>query len=113
MVRVPSPFLYIDLAYGQAKREGRPRNLVDLQQAILRGVVKRLHLEFMTAATMCLGLIPILWAVGTGSDVMKRIAAPMIGGVLTSFLLELVVYPPVYQIRKWNFEVKPRSGASG
>jgi Cu(I)/Ag(I) efflux system membrane protein CusA/SilA len=47
-----------------------------------------------------------MWATGTGSDVMKRIAAPMIGGILTSFLLELLVYPPVYQFWKWNFEMK-------
>jgi len=46
------------------------------------------------------------WAAGTGSDVMKRIAAPLVGGILTSFLLELVVYPPLYQIWKWNTEVK-------
>ena len=52
--------------------------------------------KFMTVAATFLGLIPIMWATGTGSDVMKRIAAPIIGGILTSFLLELVVYPPVY-----------------
>jgi Cu(I)/Ag(I) efflux system membrane protein CusA/SilA len=61
----------------------------------------------MTVATTFLGLVPILWATGTGSDVMKRIAAPMVGGIFTSFLLELVVYPPIYQLWKWNFEVKP------
>jgi Cu(I)/Ag(I) efflux system membrane protein CusA/SilA len=60
----------------------------------------------MTVATMFVGLVPIMWATGTGSDVMKRIAAPMIGGIFTSFLLELVVYPAVYQIWKWNFEVR-------
>ena len=103
--------LYLDLAYEQAKREGRLRSLADLQQAILQGAVKRLRPKFMTAATMCLGLVPILWAVGTGSDVMKRIAAPLIGGILTSFLLELVVYPPIYQLWKWNSEVK--QGLSG
>ena len=98
--------LYLELAYEQAKREGRLRNLADLQQAILQGAVKRLRPKFMTVATMFLGLVPIMLAIGTGSDVMKRIAAPMIGGILTSFLLELLVYPPVYQIWKWNFEVK-------
>ena len=98
--------LYLDLAYERAKREGRLRSLADLQQAILEGAVKRLRPKFMTVATTFLGLVPIMWAVGTGSDVMKRIAAPMIGGIFTSFLLELVVYPPVYQIWKWNFEVK-------
>ena len=98
--------LYLDLSYDQAKKEGRLRNLGELQQAILHGAVKRIRPKFMTVATMFLGLVPIMWATGTGSDVMKRIAAPMIGGIFTSFLLELVVYPAVYQIWKWNFEVK-------
>ncbi|HSB79354.1 MAG TPA: CusA/CzcA family heavy metal efflux RND transporter [Candidatus Methylomirabilis sp.] len=98
--------LYLDLAYEEAKREGRLRSLADLQQAILQGAVKRLRPKFMTVATMGLGLIPIMWSVGTGADVMKRIAAPLIGGILTSFLLELVVYPPMYQLWKWHGEVK-------
>jgi Cu(I)/Ag(I) efflux system membrane protein CusA/SilA len=110
--------LYLDLAYEQARKAGRLGSLEELQQAIREGAVKRLRPKFMTVATMFLGLVPILWATGTGSDVMKRIAAPMIGGILTSFVLELVVYPPVYQIWKWNFELKrqllrkgPRSAA--
>ncbi len=98
--------LYLDLAYEEAKKEGRLRSLADLQEAIRYGAVKRLRPKFMTVATTFLGLVPILWAVGTGSDVMKRIAAPMIGGILASFLLELLVYPSVYQIWKWNFELK-------
>ncbi len=98
--------LYLDLAYEKAKSEGRLRSLADLQEAIRYGAVKRLRPKFMTVSTTFLGLIPILWAVGSGSDVMKRIAAPMIGGILTSFLLELLVYPSVYQIWKWNFELK-------
>ncbi|HEY7404752.1 MAG TPA: CusA/CzcA family heavy metal efflux RND transporter [Candidatus Angelobacter sp.] len=100
--------LYLDLAYEQAKREGRVRNLQDLQEAILQGAVKRLRPKFMTVAAAFLGLIPIMWSTGAGSDVMKRIAAPMIGGIITSFLLELVVYPAVYQIWKWNFDLKRR-----
>jgi copper/silver efflux system protein len=98
--------LYLDLAYEQAKREGRLRSLADLQRAILEGAVKRLRPKFMTVATTFLGLVPIMWAVGTGSDVMKRIAAPLIGGIFTSFILELVVYPPIYQLWKWHTEVK-------
>jgi copper/silver efflux system protein len=82
------------------------RTLADLQEAIRQGAVKRLRPKFMTVAAAFLGLVPIMWATGTGSDVMKRIAAPMIGGIFTSFLLELVVYPPIYQIWKWNAEVK-------
>ncbi|MFL5362842.1 MAG: efflux RND transporter permease subunit [Myxococcales bacterium] len=103
--------LYLDLAYDQARREGRMTTLADLQHAIREGAVKRLRPKFMTVTTMFLGLVPILWATGTGSDVMKRIAAPMVGGILTSFLLELVVYPPVYQMWKWNFELKRHAGA--
>jgi Cu(I)/Ag(I) efflux system membrane protein CusA/SilA len=90
--------LYLDLAYEQAKREGRLRTLPELRQAIINGAVKRIRPKFMTVATTFLGLVPILWATGTGSDVMKRIAAPMVGGILTSFVLELVVYPAIYEI---------------
>ena len=99
-------FLYLDLAYAQAKREGRLRTLPELRSAIVEGAAKRIRPKFMTAATLLLGLIPILWATGTGADVMKRIAAPMIGGIFTSFLMELMVYPAIYEIWKWNFEVK-------
>jgi Cu(I)/Ag(I) efflux system membrane protein CusA/SilA len=57
-------------------------------------------------ATMFMGLVPIMWSAGTGADVMKRIAAPMIGGIFTSFVLELVVYPAIYEIWKWHFGLK-------
>jgi Cu(I)/Ag(I) efflux system membrane protein CusA/SilA len=98
--------LYLDLAYDQAKVEGKLKSLGDLQEAIMHGAVKRIRPKFMTVATMFMGLIPIMWSVGTGADVMKRIAAPMIGGIFTSFLLELVVYPAIYEVWKWNFELK-------
>ena len=98
--------LYLDLAHDQAKAEGKLRSLGDLQAAIMHGAVKRIRPKFMTVATMFMGLIPIMWSVGTGADVMKRIAAPMIGGIFTSFLLELVVYPAIYEVWKWNFELK-------
>jgi Cu/Ag efflux pump CusA len=88
----------LHLAYEQARKEGRLGSLADLQAAIRYGAVQRLRPKFMTVATTFLGLVPILWSIGFGSDVMKRIAAPMIGGILTSFLLELVVYPPIYQV---------------
>ena len=97
--------LYIDLACERAMREGRLQSRAELQQAILEGAVKRLRPKVMTVATIFLGLVPIMWASGAGSDVMKRIAAPVVGGIATSFLLELLVYPPVYQIWKWR-EVK-------
>ena len=101
--------LYLDLAYEQARQEGRLRNVDELRQAIMHGAVKRLRPKFMTVATMFIGLVPIMWATGTGADVMKRIAAPMIGGVLTSFLLELVIYPPLYQMWRSRGIVDRRS----
>jgi Cu(I)/Ag(I) efflux system membrane protein CusA/SilA len=100
--------LYLDIAYDHAAREGRLRSLKDLQEAILEGAVKRIRPKFMTVAAMFLGLAPIMWSAGTGADVMKRIAAPMIGGIFTSFLLELVVYPAIYEVWKWHFELKPK-----
>jgi Cu(I)/Ag(I) efflux system membrane protein CusA/SilA len=98
--------LYLDLAYDEARREGRLTSLKDLQQAVLHGAVKRIRPKFMTVATMFMGLVPIMWSAGTGADVMKRIAAPMIGGIFTSFVLELVVYPAIYEIWKWHFGLK-------
>ena len=76
------------------------------RQAILHGAVKRIRPKFMTVATMFIGLVPIMWSAGTGADVMKRIAAPMIGGIFTSFVLELVVYPAIYEVWKWHFGLK-------
>jgi len=91
--------LFLDLAYERWKSEGRMRNLEDLREAILYGAVQRLRPKIMTVATN-LGLIPILFSTGTGADVMKRIAAPVIGGLLTSLLLVLVLYPAIYMIWK-------------
>ncbi len=102
--------VYLDLAYEQARKAGTLGTLAGLQQAIRAGAVQRLRPKFMTAATMLLGLLPIMWSTGTGADVMKRIAAPMIGGIVTSFLLELLVYPAIYQIWKWR--PAPASGCS-
>ena len=96
----------LDLAYEKASREGRLRTLGDLQATIVEGAAKRLRPKFMTMATTFIGLIPIMWATGTGSDVWKRIAAPMVGGIFTSFVLELVVYPAIYELWKWHFAMK-------
>jgi Cu(I)/Ag(I) efflux system membrane protein CusA/SilA len=98
--------LYLDLAYEEAKRENRLQNLGQLHEAIVQGAAKRLRPKFMTFATTCIGLFPIMWATGTGSDVMKRIAAPMVGGIFTSFILELLVYPAIYEVWRWNTAVK-------
>jgi len=94
--------LYLDLAYNERRLAGRMHTLADLREAIVEGAVKRIRLKFMTVATMFVGLAPIMWSVGAGADVMKRIAAPMIGGIFTSFLLELVVYPALYEVWKWH-----------
>ncbi len=99
--------LYLDLAYHDAVNKGQMKSWDDLREAIVQGAVKRLRPKVMTVACMLFGLLPIMWSAGTGADVMKRIAAPMIGGILVSFLMELVVYPPIFAIWKWNFEVKP------
>jgi Cu(I)/Ag(I) efflux system membrane protein CusA/SilA len=98
--------LYLDLAYEKASKEGRLRNLGELREAIMEGAVHRLRPKFMTVMTTFLALLPIMWSMGAGADTMKRIAAPMIGGIFTSFLLELLVYPGVYEIWKWNFVLK-------
>jgi Cu(I)/Ag(I) efflux system membrane protein CusA/SilA len=97
--------LYLDLAYNERKARGEMRNIADLRLAIEEGAVKRLRPKVMTVAVMFLGLVPILWSTGAGSDVMRRIAAPMIGGIFTSFLLELMVYPAIYELWK-GFEVR-------
>jgi Cu(I)/Ag(I) efflux system membrane protein CusA/SilA len=98
--------LYLDLAYHDAQKKGQMRSWNDLREAIVHGAVKRLRPKVMTVACMLFALVPILWSAGTGADVMKRIAAPLVGGILISFLMELVVYPPIFAIWKWNFEVK-------
>jgi Cu(I)/Ag(I) efflux system membrane protein CusA/SilA len=98
--------LYLDLAYDERKREGRLSSLSELREAIVHGAAKRLRPKFMTFATTCVGLFPIMWATGAGSDVMKRIAAPMVGGIFTSFVLELLVYPAIYEVWRWNTAVK-------
>lgn len=98
--------LYLDLAFHEAKDKGLMRNWNDLKEAILHGAVKRLRPKVMTVGVMFMGLVPIMWSTGSGADVMKRIAAPMVGGIFTSFILELVVYPAIYAIWKWHFDVK-------
>jgi Cu(I)/Ag(I) efflux system membrane protein CusA/SilA len=92
--------LYLDMAYDDAVRGGRMRTDADLEAAIMHGAVKRVRPKMMTVMTDCIGLLPIMWATGTGADMMKRIAAPMVGGLATSFLLELLVYPVIYFLWK-------------
>jgi Cu(I)/Ag(I) efflux system membrane protein CusA/SilA len=92
--------LYLDLAYSRWKKEGRLRSIEDLEEAIMYGAVKRIRPKIMTVSVILAGLIPIMFSHGTGSDVMKRIAAPMVGGVVTSTILELIIYPAIYLIWK-------------
>jgi Cu(I)/Ag(I) efflux system membrane protein CusA/SilA len=99
--------LYLELAYDEAKTKGLLRGWDGLREAIVHGAVKRLRPKVMTVGVMFMGLLPIMWSTGTGADVMRRIAAPMIGGIFTSFIMELVVYPAIYAIWKWYWEVKP------
>jgi len=88
--------LYLDLAWN----DHRPRTRDEAREAVVAGAEERIRPKMMTVATRLVGLVPILWAQGTGADVMKRIAAPMVGGVITSALLELVVYPALYLVWK-------------
>jgi Cu(I)/Ag(I) efflux system membrane protein CusA/SilA len=90
-------FLFLELAYQKWKEEGRLKTEEDLKDAILHGAVKRLRPKVMTVATN-LGLIPILFSRGTGADIMQRIAAPVIGGLLTSLILVLIIFPVLYMI---------------
>jgi Cu(I)/Ag(I) efflux system membrane protein CusA/SilA len=90
--------LYLDLAFEKARRSKAQLTRPELVEAIVEGAAKRLRPKFMTFATMSIGLTPILWSTGTGSAILKRIAAPMVGGIVTSFVLELLVYPAIYSI---------------
>jgi Cu(I)/Ag(I) efflux system membrane protein CusA/SilA len=94
--------LYLDLAYQERREQGRMHSWEDLKQAVIAGAVQRLRPKVMTVGVMFMGLLPIMWSTGTGADVMKRIAAPMIGGIFTSFILELAVYPAIFALWKWH-----------
>jgi Cu(I)/Ag(I) efflux system membrane protein CusA/SilA len=106
--------LFLDLAYDSARKEGRLRTDADLDEAIYHGAVRRVRPKMMTVSATFIGLLPIMWSTSAGSDVMKRIAAPMIGGLATSFLLELLVYPAVYKLWKGReLRRTPPPGISG
>ncbi len=92
--------LFLDLSYEQAKKAGTLTTTAELDEAIVHGAVKRARPKMMTVAAAFTGLLPIMWSTSAGADVMKRIAAPMIGGLVTSFVMELVVYPAIYKIWK-------------
>ncbi len=92
--------LFLDLSYDEAKKKGRLKSLAELKEAIVHGAVKRIRPKIMTVMATSMGLLPIMWSMGAGADVMKRIAAPMVGGLFTSFIMELLVYPAIYLLWK-------------
>ncbi len=100
--------LFLDLSFNEAVQKGRMHTDKDLEEAIVHGAVKRVRPKLMTVMAAFMGLLPIMWATGTGSDMMKRIAAPMVGGLVTSFILELLVYPAIYAVwkgRQWKASI--------
>lgn len=92
--------IYLDEAYNRWKSEGRLRSGDDLRESITEGAVQRVRPKMMTVMSTTMGLLPLMWSLGTGADVMKRIAAPMIGGLVTSTILTLIIIPAVYFIWK-------------
>jgi copper/silver efflux system protein len=94
--------VYIDHAFQRRKAQGLIRNLDDIVAAHMEGTVQRVRPKLMTVSTMLIGLVPLLWATSSGSDVMKRIAAPMVGGLLTSAFLTLEIIPVI--VTYWRLE---------
>ncbi|MBA5864183.1 MAG: CusA/CzcA family heavy metal efflux RND transporter [Nitrospira sp. CR1.1] len=100
--------VYLDEAYEKRVQEGRMRTRADLYEAVLEGSVQRVRPKTMTVVAIMAGLLPIMWSHGAGTDVMQRIAAPMIGGMLTSAILTLLVIPAIYMLWRWHGDVKYR-----
>jgi Cu(I)/Ag(I) efflux system membrane protein CusA/SilA len=98
--------LFLDLSFAEFQQAGKLKSRADLDEAIVHGAVKRARPKMMTVFAAFMGLLPIMWSTSAGADVMKRIAAPMIGGLGTSFLLELLVYPAIYKLWKLRTEMK-------
>jgi Cu(I)/Ag(I) efflux system membrane protein CusA/SilA len=102
--------LYLTIAHRTHAESGRMRNLGDLEESIVEGAARRIRPKAMTVIAMIVGLLPLLWSAGAGADVMKRVAAPMVGGLVTSFALELLVYPALFAI--WKQRSLPQGEAS-
>ncbi|TFG76073.1 MAG: efflux RND transporter permease subunit [Thermodesulfobacteriales bacterium] len=103
--------IYLDEAYTKSKAEGKMKNITDLHSSITEGAVQRVRPKMMTVMSTTLGLLPLMWSLGTGADMMKRIAAPMVGGLITSTILTLVIIPVVYSIWKGrDLEVNNKDG---
>ena len=92
--------LYLDQAHQHARTAGKLSDAEELLQAVVGGAARRIRPKVMTVSTMFFGLLPIMWAIGEGSEIMKRIAAPLLGGIFSSFALELLVYPAIYFLWK-------------
>ncbi|HEV7668761.1 MAG TPA: CusA/CzcA family heavy metal efflux RND transporter [Thermoanaerobaculia bacterium] len=92
--------LFLDLSWNEARAAGRLTTEAEIDEAIVHGAVKRARPKLMTVAAAFCGLLPILWTRSAGADVLQRIAAPMIGGLASSFVLELLVYPAVYKLKR-------------
>lgn len=92
--------LYLTLAHKRRKEENKLNSIGDLQESIVEGAAKRIRPKLMTVLVAMIGLLPLLWSTGEGADVMKRIAAPMIGGLGTSFVSELFIYPAIFFLWK-------------
>jgi Cu(I)/Ag(I) efflux system membrane protein CusA/SilA len=103
--------LYLSAAHRERAAAGALRNAADLEEAIVEGAARRIRPKLMTVLTMMLGLLPLLWSEGVGADLMKRIAAPMVGGLASSFALELLVYPALFAL--WKGGAIPRGPGSG
>jgi Cu(I)/Ag(I) efflux system membrane protein CusA/SilA len=101
--------LYLDLSYEEMRAKGLMKTGEQLREAIVQGTVMRLRPMFMTVAVDFIGLIPVMLATGTGADLTKRIAAPLVAGMFTSFVMGLVVYPAIYSVWKWHTEVKEQA----
>jgi len=92
--------LYLKLSYERWEKQGKLKTWTDLENSIVEGSAQRIRPKLMAVLTTFIGLMPLLWGSGTGADMMKRIAAPMIGGLFTSFFMELTVYPAIFAIWK-------------
>jgi Cu(I)/Ag(I) efflux system membrane protein CusA/SilA len=108
--------MYLDLSYEERIKHGKMNTREDLIEGIIEGAVHRIRPKMMTVCALLLGLTPILLSTGAGADVMKRIAAPMIGGLITSFILELLIYPVLFYewrtiLWEWILSSKPQVGA--
>lgn len=104
--------LYLDLSYQRLRDQGTACDTEELRQAVYDGAVGRVRPKAMTVACAFFGLVPIMWSSGAGADMMKRIAAPMIGGLFTSFLMELLVYPAIDYLWKRRVDMPQRASAA-